>query len=219
MDIRETAQGCDNTAELCRPGGLALTQRLIGLGALPAGAAVLDVGCGSGATVAWLQQQGYSGSAGVDVALPADVQPPLYRAGAQALPFTGPQFDAVLCECSFSLVEEASIALAQFAGVLKPGGCLLLSDMYSRTETARLSGEGGKLYTRQDIQQLLEGQGFVVTHFEDHSDALKQLAAQRIMDDGADALYAGLGTSFEAMKRIRPGYCLLVARRANGAGA
>ncbi|NLW79023.1 MAG: class I SAM-dependent methyltransferase [Ruminococcaceae bacterium] len=219
MDTKETAQGCEIAGDICRPGGFELTQRLIGLGALPAGAAVLDVGCGSGATVAWLIHQGYGGSAGVDVALPADVQPPLYHAGAQALPFTGPQFNAILCECSFSLVAQATVALAQFAGLLKPGGCLLFSDLYSRTETARLSGEGGKLYTRQALQQLLESNGFTVTHFEDQSDALKQLAIQRILNDGADALYAGLGTSFEEMKRIRPGYYLLVARKANGAGA
>lgn len=214
MKRNNATADCSLDGGICRPGGLALTQRLLALGGLSAGAAVVDIGCGSGVTVRWLLQQGYTGSAGVDSALPADVPPPLYRAEAQQLPFETAQFDAVLCECSLSLLEQATIAMKEFDRVLKPGGLLLASDLYSRTVTARLSGEANRLYTRDDLYELLATNGFTVSYFEDQSDTLKQLAIQRILDDGADALYSGLGTSFEEMKRIRPGYCLLVAHRA-----
>ena len=41
-------------ATCLRPGGLELTDRIVALARLPRGARVLDVGCGSGATVAHL---------------------------------------------------------------------------------------------------------------------------------------------------------------------
>jgi arsenite methyltransferase len=58
------------TGEAIRPGGLALTERAMALCALPAGARVLDVGCGAGATVEYLIARRRLTAAGADPSAP-----------------------------------------------------------------------------------------------------------------------------------------------------
>lgn len=52
------------------PGGLALTEKLLQMAALPTGARILDLGCGKGTTVSYLQQAGYD-AFGIDLLLAA----------------------------------------------------------------------------------------------------------------------------------------------------
>lgn len=49
--LREALDG------VLRPGGLALTDEMVGAAALPPGAQVLDVGCGVGTAVAYLRSR------------------------------------------------------------------------------------------------------------------------------------------------------------------
>jgi arsenite methyltransferase len=107
------------------PGGRRLTEHLLDLLQLPPGARVLDVACGSGATLTLLDRRGYE-PVGVDL------QPGTGRAlvaDAQALPFGTASFDAVLCECALSTFDRPEVALAELARVLRPGGVAGISDV------------------------------------------------------------------------------------------
>ncbi|MGD9559316.1 MAG: DVU_1556 family methyltransferase [Oscillospiraceae bacterium] len=197
----------------CRPGGLALTEVLVAKSGLRPPAACLDVACGSGATVHHLREACGFEAFGVDVA-PSAEEAGIVAGPAEALPFEAGRFDAVFCECSLSLFEAPARALGECARVLRPGGALLLSDLYSRTAALRLKGQAKNLYTKAELERLLAGQGFAITWFEDHSDALKEMVAWQILQGGSDAFYRALGTSVEAMKQAKCGYYLLGAKRA-----
>jgi SAM-dependent methyltransferase len=154
---------------------------------------------------------------------------PLVRGRAEQLPATGGSFDAVLCECVLSLSLEPQTVLQEIRRILKPGGALILTDVYVR-EAGALAWTGGApvkccLQGAVDpatVKRRIYTAGFEVERWEDHTLLLKQLAANLIWKFGSlDAFWstvAGPGAA-EAVNRKgsgrcgRPGYYLLVARK------
>jgi SAM-dependent methyltransferase len=169
------------TAVACeRPGGLQLTDRLLEAAALPSGAAVLDVGCGAGASVAHLTDAHGLRAVGVDcnkmsVTDAASARPDLafVFGWAEQLPFAVASFDAVLCECVLSTLADPGAVLAEAARVLRPNGAVLISDLYERRagRPGRV-GRRGSLGGRAIIAELLAAAGFHVSRWEDASAAL-----------------------------------------------
>ncbi len=100
------------------------------LTAFPAGARVLDVGCGEGRHLRALQSQGCL-PVGVDLAI-AEVEQlhaddfRVVRAVAEHLPFRDASFDGVVCSVVVPYTDEA-IAVAEWARVLTPGGSVRVS--------------------------------------------------------------------------------------------
>ena len=202
-----------------RPGGLALTDRALDFCRFPAGARLLDVGCGAGATVEHLRSRHGFDASGVDLSrvllaegLGRNPALALAEGAAEALPFAAETRDGVLCECVLSLLQEPQVALAEFRRVLRPGGYLILSDLYSRDATTGIAAQGcgrGEL-TRGELAGLLSENGFATLMWEDHTHLLRELAARLILTSGS---LEGLGCTTTRAGQ-RPGYYLLVARKA-----
>jgi arsenite methyltransferase len=223
--------------ETLRPGGLTLTDKALALCRLPAGARVLDVGCGSGASVGHLIAQHHLAAIGLDVSAVL-LQPgrrrnpvlPLLQAMGERLPVSSGGLDAVLAECSLSLIADVDQALAEFWRVLKPGGHLILSDVYARNPEGllalrRLPFESclRSAMSQQDIAAKLRTHGFQIAVWQDHSEALKHLAGQLILLHGSMAQFWCRATSAcldpldvqLAIRKARPGYYLLIAQVAH----
>jgi hypothetical protein len=100
----------------------------------------------------------------------------------------------------------------------------MISDLYARNPdaiqavrsiaTSCVSG----MIVRGDLESWLLESGFAIELFEDHSQALREVAAQYIFDHGSlETLWTrGERTSDSqelatAMKRVRAGYFLLIA--------
>jgi arsenite methyltransferase len=168
------------SATCLRPGGLELTDRLLAAACLPAGAAVLDVGCGAGATVAHLADRHGLRATGVDascerVERAASTRPDLVFVGgrAEALPFPAATFTAVLCECVLSTLDDAGAALREMVRVLRPGGLVLLSDVYvAEGDEASPPGRRAALGRRGTVEGLLTAAGLSPELWEDHAEAL-----------------------------------------------
>ena len=181
-----------------RPGGLALTARGLDACDLRQGALVLDIGCGTGASAALARSRGLR-AVGLDAseALLREARgehPGLLFMGgaAEGLPLRDNLCDAVLCECVLSLSGEPDHAVAEFRRVLKPGGSLILTDIFLRQPPSKgatipttlprtLTGTGMKsciegAVSRAAITARLMRQGFDILLFEDHSRLLADLA-------------------------------------------
>ncbi len=218
------------TGPAIRPGGLALTDRAVSFCDLPPGARILDVGCGSGATVVHLNKNHDFRAEGIDLSrqLLAEAKQrqqrvALIRGRAEMLPFGNDRFAAVFSECVLSLVPSPAAALAEWRRVLTPGGYLILSDLYARqASSVKMPGEGAVncclngAIGQEALIGLVSAAGFEVLLFEDHTRCLKQLAAQLVWQYGSmAAFWSAAGVACAGAGRTgtgQPGYCLLVAR-------
>lgn len=95
---------------------------------IPAGALVLDAGCGSGRIFRYELQAGCR-VVGVDIGAELRDNPNVderVRGDVQRLPFAGASFDAVLASHVMEHLPQPEQALAEVARVLRPGGRFLL---------------------------------------------------------------------------------------------
>ena len=214
------------TGPAIRPGGVELTARAVEFCAFPAGARLLDVGCGEGATVKHLRDRYQLDASGVDISsrLLADGKErdetlPIVRAQAEHLPYESGALDGILCECVLSLLPEPEKALLEFHRVLAPAGHLILSDIYVRGvaghEHLPEGAADGCLKGALPIDStatMLEETGFTILIREDHTRYLRELAARLILANGSlDGVCAGM--KFDGHSIGRPGYYLMVARK------
>jgi arsenite methyltransferase len=232
------------TGGLLRPGGMDLTRRMLEYSAIPTEAQLLDVGCGCGASLCWLEQRGYRVT-GVDITLSLLQQASTSRSGvvqavAERLPYLSDLFDAVLFECSLSVIarlmsgkaDDMAHALAviirEAQRVLRQDGWLLVSDVYARNPggLAALRGLPEASYLSgaldlSELQNLLTAGGFEIAHCEDHSETMRQISKQLCQGHGSpqsvcDQAPVEPVDSFDlAVKigRARPGYFILTARK------
>ena len=218
-----------------RPGGLALTGRALTLCRLPPGARLLDVGCGAGATVALAARRGYAclgvdpSAALLERARQAHGHLALLRAPAERLPLASGVVDAALIECTLSVVPDRDGALEEIRRVLRAGGALIASDVYARNPAGLAALRQlpigaclGGAQSEQEIAGMLRAHGFRLHIWEDHSEALKALAARMSAACGGPAALWGAAAAaypFDlqlALARARPGYYLLVATKSAG---
>jgi len=218
--------------DILRPGGLALTDEALASCKLLPAARVLDVGCGSGLTVAHLRSHHGLAAMGIDtsaqlLASGRSREPalPLALAQGERLPIGDGALDAVLAECSLSLMADVDAALAEFRRVLKPGGRLVLADLYTRApdghsqprERQPVSCLRGAL-SKAEITAKLAEQGFDLAIWQDRSDTLKVLAARLILAGVSPAQFWGgtCGDGVNAIASLKPGYYWLIASRGAG---
>jgi arsenite methyltransferase len=124
------------------PGGLELTEELAMLLQLSSATAVLDVASGKGTTAFFLVERFGCTVTGIDLSeqnvLEARHEASIRglnhlvefrQADAEALPFYGETFDAIICECAFCTFPSKRVAASEFERVLKAGGRIGISDI------------------------------------------------------------------------------------------
>jgi SAM-dependent methyltransferase len=186
---------------------------------LPAGARVLDVGCGPGASVVWLREQGYA-ALGLDrsgrflgEARKKHPHIPVIRADAAGLPFSSGVFDLVLAECVLSLLPAPERMLAECRRVLRPGAALVVTDLYlaePKPPLSSLGPDGGCLtgaWGREEMYARAAAAGFDIVTWEDHSGYLRRLAADLVWAFGSLTPFR----RHDPQQRL--GFCLMICRR------
>lgn len=211
-----------------RPGGATLTRRILELLHLSPASLVLDAGCGNGASISLLQECGFYRVLGFDIepqlvheARQQDL--PVALADLARMPLADHCLDLILSECVWNLTDRARSA-AEFARVLRPGGYLAITDIYSR------SGKKGdwpvpccfsQASDLPTVAEIFSQAGFTIDVLEDHTPLLNRTAAEFVFTHGSlqgfwqavtgDATLAAAACS--AATASRPGFFLLLARR------
>ena len=200
-------------ADCLHPGGQDFTAQLMQYAAVPKGSAVLDAGCGAGATVQWLGQQGFA-AYGIDQQ-PGQVSEQICQGDIRQLPYLDGQFTAVLSECTAFICGDTAAMLGECCRVLQTDGWLLLADVYFDEEQALPKFDDKRPVTLAQWRQLLEQAHFEIKKIEDVSAAWKpfvieQLWAGRTLED----LWGGcLAQGQTEANQYKPGYFLLWAQK------
>ncbi len=213
-----------------KPGGDALTERMLQLASPKQNDRILDAGCGAGSTLVTLQNRGYRYLFGVDIDLSLLGEasfPKAVQADIADLPLLSACVDLVICECVYNLTDK-SRSLKEFARVLQPGGLLALSDIYARSSSQADTGwpiqccfsAATDLAT---VEKEVSEAGFSLICLEDHTNYLKQTAAEFVFQYGSlkDFWVAVTGdaqsaeAACNASAATRPGLYLLLAQRMN----
>jgi SAM-dependent methyltransferase len=148
--------------------------RLAGRDARASALPVLDLGCGAGRDMAWMEGQGnrvigVDLSAGMLAEAGTRVRGPLLQMDMRQLAFAEGRFRGVWCMASLLHLpkSEAPVALAEMRRVLAPGGALMISIQEGHGEAWEPSPYGPverffARYSLDEAQALLAHAGFQV---------------------------------------------------------
>lgn len=223
------------TGETLRPGGFSLTDLGVERCDFLPGARVLDVGCGSGATVERLVSLYQLQALGID---PSEVLLEsgrkknlgliLIRGRGEDLPFPANHMDGVIAECALSVMEDLDQVLKEIFRVLKPSGWLVINDVYARNpeglkplQELNLDSCIRRALPKEQLINKLVGHGFNIVNWSDHTHLLTQLTVNLIMTHGSMTKFWLKSSSCSvdpklaqaAIKQAKMGYFQLIAQK------
>jgi arsenite methyltransferase len=222
------------------PGGEATTRRALELIRVGHGDRLLDIASGTGSSSMLAARDFGCVVVGVDYGeeavrgaqIAADAaglcdEVGFIVADAEALPFAGGAFDAVLCECSLCTFPDKARAMAEIRRVLRPGGRLALCDVVVDRDSLPAELRGwlatiacvSEALSREAYEDLLESAGLRLIAIESHDEDAAALA-ERLQDRLRGARVLGLdrieGSPIAAKQAIE---LVWAARRAISEGS
>lgn len=218
-----------------RPGGFILTRRMIEACALPENSRIIDVGCGTGMTVELLRSEFLLDAIGMDISEAliriGKIRSPgiqLIHGSGEDLPFGDGSAQAVISECSLSVMENTDRVLSEIHRVLMPGGKLAVSDVFIRgpegAELLRKQVQGGCFFnalTKDEMLGKLSENGFALSQWEDRTDLWRSYVAEMIMGNRSqEKIWSAVSEAPDAsgcmkdiLLKVRPGYFWMAAEK------
>lgn len=134
------------------------------------GSRILEVGCGGGALLSFLEGKGHE-AVGVDIleeavrlAQMAAPSSRVLRARAEQLPFADASFDRVVSHHLVEHLEDLGAALREWRRVLRPGGVLALCTPNRLYPSPRIFHDPGHvhIYDGEELRREVQAAGFTV---------------------------------------------------------
>ncbi|NTW71400.1 MAG: class I SAM-dependent methyltransferase [Eubacteriaceae bacterium] len=220
---------------MLRPGNFDLTDIGVKLSKFSPQDKVLDLGCGRGATVAYLNEKYDLSAVGIDSSekmiknAREEMKNGDFILGrGENLPFRDEIFQGVFAECTLSLMDDLDSTLKEVHRVLKNHGYLIITDVYARgpgyvseLEAFSLNSCMKGLHDLDHLREKLDFHGFKVEYFEDQSKLLTDLMIKIIFSYGSMANFWESVTNGningyhlqDALKICKPGYFIMVVRK------
>lgn len=210
--------------QVMRPGGREITEYALAICDLPPGSRVLDIGCGLGATLNRLTAGKEWNTFGVDIsakllrqAQQKSPQSLFAQARGEHLPFAGRSLDAIIAECTLSIMDTG-LVLQESVRMLKQGGYLIVNDVYARNESGiealRNLPQGtciSSAMSQTQIVEKLEQCGLRLIRWQDCSESLKEFPVCSL----TTAAEVDPFDLFIASSRAKLGYYSLVAQNSH----
>lgn len=173
----------------CHAGKLSPCSPELLLSYLTPGERIVEIGSGAGILLAELTAHGFR-AAGVEpdadrVGLCRAAGLTVFQGAAEALPLEDECCDCAIMECVYSLCE-AKPARAELLRVLRPGGTLLLADLFAEQPLpadATRAALVGRLSTKAQLEAEFQ-QDFFLTDFCNLTQSLRQYLLQQMLFGG-----------------------------------
>lgn len=222
----------ESTSHLERPGGYVLTQRLLTKLNLADTDLLVEIGCGQGATLHYIQQKVHPRSLGIDASL-AQLKVAgndwTAAASGQALPLASESAAAVIAECTLTATQAFSQVITEAWRILNPGGILLISDIYLRQPDQASALKALNLnsclpyaLSRAEIESILRSARFELHDWQDASATIRDLNEILALTCGSASQYwqqrepeADAMDILIALHRARLGYFTAAAQKGN----
>ena len=223
--VRESLGSC------LRPGGEDLTRRAIELLQPKPDSVIVDAGCGVGGGMQVLAKEGRRVfGLDLDFGFLSEAKKsgaPLLQADLASLPLASRSVDTVFCECAWNLTVKSQV-LSEFYRILRPGGSLVLSDIYLRCRAEQQVNNGWPITScfsyatdLASVTKMVAASGLEVVVVEDHIHLLKQTAAEFVFAYGSLQEFWRAVIGDEQMAKLaciasavtRPSLFLLIAKR------
>ena len=189
-----------------RPGGFEITLDGLEHMSLKKGASIGDIGCGMGTTVSRLLEEGYNAQ-GIDIDITEETRH-IRQGDGEKMPFEDDSMDGLIFECSYSKMKNPEAVLCESRRVLKSGGRLMISDMYSRGKPAQLEGNLGRIEALSDILDRAYTFGFKLIYKKDYTNSLMSYWGGLMFEIGTEEAHRSMGADSETLKAIKSGYFL-----------
>jgi len=189
--------------ESLHPGGLDLTERMVELLDLDSNSIVLDIASGRGTTACFISDLTGCKVIGLDISSDS-VQKATEKAmlyglnktvkficgDVEKLPLESETFDAVICECSFSLQSNKFQVASEIHRVLKKGGKLGMSDVFLKKPMSHYLIENmpyeccfTRAETLDSYHKLFSDLKFELQAIEDHSPSMTVDTSTRLIKE------------------------------------
>ena len=217
------------------PGGLTLTDHLVESCGFNPGDLILDLGCGTGASLDFIRGKKIFNTAGVDLSALLlkkgqenfrDLH--LVQGNGMNLPFAESIFNGVIAECTLSIMDDLRRVLSEIKRVLVPGGKLAVSDIYipqpdhadCADELLRGACIAGA-FIRDEIARVLNDSGFRIILWEDHSKLWREFIAGLILNGISVSEMLKCSSASEkhnnemmpALLKVKRGYFCMIAEK------
>lgn len=212
-----------------RPGGYDLTRRAVERCGVAKGQRLLDIGCGNGASMAFIRENYNMAVLGIDSSEKMILEGgkrspslPFFLGDAGHLSIQNNSIDIALTECCMSHFADDLAVLKEIYRVLKPSGHLIVTDMYARKSDLgdRAVHQATRLRTETDILRRIGAVGYKPVVWEDHTRELMQLTVDIIMQYGSLSDFYALAAPectdqplMLPVDKVKKGYYLLIARK------
>lgn len=234
MNLYESDIIQDVFGEALRPGGLELTKRALEYCKFNSGDKLLDLGCGSGATISYINKHYNFSICGLDIsdklvsqARRLNEETEIFISSAENMDFENSTFNGVFAECTLSLMDDLEKTLKEINRVTRNEGYLIISDIYvnnteylEKLKKVSVNTCLKKPFDLKDLNNLLENSGFHVELQEKHDNLLIQLLADIIFKFGSmDILWSctrdctDMKSFQNSLIKSKPGYFLMIARK------
>ncbi len=235
VNVYEDPEFTTSQDSVIRPGGFILTRCMIEACALPEHSRIIDVGCGTGMTVELLRSEFQLDAIGTDISEAliriGEIRSPgiqLIHGSGEDLPFGDSSAQAVISECSLSVMENMERVLSEIHRVLMPGGKLAVSDVFIRrpegAELLRKQVQGGCFFnamTKDEMLRKLNENGFAICQWEDRTDLWRCYVAELIMGNRSqEKIWSAVseapdtsGCMSDMLLKAKPGYFWMVAEK------
>ncbi len=201
-----------------------------------AGSSILDIGCGLGATQNLLTEYGFR-TFGIDISRLQLCQcdsgsHARIQANGETVPIADKSLDGIFIECTLSVVPQPRMILSEVCRLLKPGGLLILTDLYARNiygipplKSVIAHGCFNSIWSQAEVTKMVQSNGLESLLWEDHSAAIRNIVGKIILNLGSmDSFWQSQFTrdkslsvdalSFQLLlARAKIGYFLLIAQK------